>query len=55
MGATLFMVSDSTLAIDKFHHPVHGALFSVMLTYWGAQVGIALSTRRATDTSRSGT
>jgi uncharacterized membrane protein YhhN len=36
-GAVLFMVSDSTLAIDKFLLPISYAPFWIMLTYIGAQ------------------
>jgi uncharacterized membrane protein YhhN len=36
-GAVLFMVSDSTLAIDKFMSPVSQSHFWIMLTYITAQ------------------
>ena len=36
-GATLFVVSDSLLAINKFMHPFNLASFLIMLTYCAAQ------------------
>jgi uncharacterized membrane protein YhhN len=38
IGAVLFMISDSTIAINKFLSPVRGAEFIVMSTYIAAQV-----------------
>lgn len=38
MGAFLFVVSDSLLAINKFYHPFPGAPVLVMLTYALAQL-----------------
>lgn len=37
MGAGLFMISDSMLAINKFLSPIAGAGFMIMLTYIAAQ------------------
>ena len=37
LGAMLFMISDSTLAINKFLTPVSNAHFWIMLTYVSAQ------------------
>jgi len=42
-GAILFMVSDILLTVDKFHESFSRAPFWVMLTYYGAQLGLALS------------
>ena len=36
-GATLFMASDSLLAINKFLHPIQYGVFWIMLTYISAQ------------------
>ena len=38
IGASLFMLSDSILAIDRFVQPVDFALFWVLITYFAAQV-----------------
>jgi uncharacterized membrane protein YhhN len=40
LGALLFVLSDSTLAINKFYHAFEGAGFIIMLTYGLAQFGI---------------
>jgi len=37
IGALLFMVSDSLLAINKFSQPIPSASFFIMLTYITAQ------------------
>lgn len=42
IGALLFMVSDSILAIDRFSEPVNGAPYLVMITYMGAQFFITM-------------
>jgi uncharacterized membrane protein YhhN len=49
LGAVCFLVSDGILAVNKFHHHLHGELFFVMITYWAAQIGITVSTRRTPD------
>lgn len=36
-GAVIFVVSDSILAIDKFHTPIQKSAFIIMLTYLVAQ------------------
>lgn len=43
VGASLFMVSDSLLAINKFGHSFSLASEAVMVTYWAAQFWIARS------------
>lgn len=43
LGAMVFAVSDAVLAIDRFHTPIAGARFIVILTYWAAQALIAAS------------
>lgn len=50
LGAVLFMISDSILAIHRFVRPVPGRKIWVMATYYGAQVLIA-SSCVATDSS----
>lgn len=42
-GAGLFVVSDSVLAIDRFRRPFHAARALTLVTYWAAQLLIALS------------
>jgi uncharacterized membrane protein YhhN len=37
LGACLFLVSDSVLAINKFHHTISGAGFIIMVSYMAAQ------------------
>ncbi|MFY0253228.1 lysoplasmalogenase [Chitinophaga sp. 30R24] len=39
-GATLFLASDTLIAIDKFYHPLPGGNIIVMLTYGLAQLGL---------------
>lgn len=43
LGAISFIVSDSVLAINRFKHPIDSAGSIVMVTYYLAQLGIALS------------
>ena len=40
VGAVLFIMSDSILAINKFYHPFEMAVLAIMLTYGMAQVFI---------------
>ncbi|MET0552017.1 MAG: lysoplasmalogenase [Vicinamibacteria bacterium] len=42
-GALAFALSDSLLALHRFHAPLPGASVAIMLTYWAGQLGIALS------------
>lgn len=51
-GACLFVISDSILALDRFHAPVPAASWLVMGTYWAGQLGIALSTTWQTPSRR---
>ena len=44
IGAALFVVSDATLAIDRFRRPFRAAQLVVMSTYVAAQALIAVST-----------
>ena len=45
VGAVVFAISDSLLAINRFIDPFVGAAYLVMVTYWGGQLCLALSTR----------
>lgn len=45
-GAGLFVVSDATLAIDRFRRPFRAARAVTLATYWAAQLLIALSVPR---------
>jgi uncharacterized membrane protein YhhN len=47
LGALCFGASDTLLAFDRFHAPVPGAAWLVMLTYWAGQAGIAASAVRS--------
>lgn len=42
-GALAFGLSDSLLALHRFHAPLPGASVAIMLTYWAGQLGITLS------------
>ncbi|XP_064635330.1 lysoplasmalogenase TMEM86A-like [Lineus longissimus] len=43
VGAILFIISDSVIAIDKFHTKIPFAQNIIMTTYYAAQLGITLS------------
>lgn len=45
VGAISFGLSDSMLALNKFHTPIDGARPIVILTYWLGQLLIAVSVR----------
>jgi uncharacterized membrane protein YhhN len=47
IGAILFLVSDSILAVNKFKMPVPGREFLIWPTYYLGQLGIALGFLRA--------
>lgn len=44
-GAVVFALSDSILAVNRFIEPFDGASHLIMVTYWGGQLCLALSTR----------
>jgi uncharacterized membrane protein YhhN len=44
-GAILFALSDSLIALDRFHAPIPAAHVPIMLLYWAGQSGIAASAR----------
>jgi uncharacterized membrane protein YhhN len=45
LGAGLFYVSDSSLALDRFHRPIRHASVLTLGVYWLGQLGIALAAR----------
>ena len=47
LGGAFFVVSDATLALDRFVAPVPAAVVVVLATYWIAQLLIGLSVRQA--------
>jgi len=52
-GALLFLISDSLLAINKFHKPFAGAGFIVMCTYIAAQLLIVLGVTKYLNSLKS--
>ena len=40
-GAILFAASDTLIAFDRFHAPIVGVRYPIMLLYWAGQLGIA--------------
>lgn len=48
-GAVVFGASDSVIALDRFHAPIPGARFLVMITYWLALALLAASAVRARE------
>jgi uncharacterized membrane protein YhhN len=47
VGAVIFAASDTLIALDRFHSPIRGVRYPIILLYWLGQWGIALSTRAA--------
>ena len=45
VGAILFGLSDTLIAIDRFRAPLPGAPYAIILLYWAGQAGIAASAR----------
>jgi alkenylglycerophosphocholine hydrolase len=43
VGALLFGLSDTLIALDRFHAPVPGVRYAIILLYWAGQAGIAAS------------
>lgn len=43
IGAVLFIISDSLIAVDKFFVPLTYRTSLIMITYYLAQLGITLS------------
>ena len=48
MGALVFGVSDTMIALDRFHAPFAGARYLIILTYWAALALLAGSAVTAT-------
>jgi alkenylglycerophosphocholine hydrolase len=46
-GALVFGLSDTLLALNRFHAPIAAAPYAIMLTYWAGQLGIAASAVRS--------
>jgi uncharacterized membrane protein YhhN len=46
-GAILFGFSDMLIGIHRFAHPLPGAAFAIILTYWAGQTLFAASAIRA--------
>ena len=44
-GAILFALSDTLIALDRFHAPLAGVRVPIILLYWAGQLGIARSAR----------
>ena len=47
IGAVVFAASDTLIAIDKFHAPIHGARVAILALYWLGQWLIARGAMRA--------
>ena len=45
LGGIFFLLSDSTLALNRFRAPIRQSTIIVMSTYWAAQLLIAWSVR----------
>ena len=45
VGAMLFGLSDTLIALDRFRAPMSGVRYAIILLYWAGQAGIALSVR----------
>ena len=52
VGAALFGLSDTLIAIDRFRAPIPGARYAIILLYWAGQTGIAASAARPTRDPR---
>lgn len=52
-GAWIFVLSDTLIAVNKFLFPLPNAKIFIMITYYTAQLLIALSARGAVPKSRS--
>lgn len=43
LGAIVFGVSDTLIALDRFHAPIPGVRYPIILLYWLGQLGITAS------------
>jgi uncharacterized membrane protein YhhN len=55
VGAILFGLSDTLIAIERFRTPLPGAPFAIIVLYWAGQAGIAASAPCARRPIRPGT
>ena len=46
LGAIVFVISDTTIAVDKFMFAIPNAKIFIMVTYYLAQLGIAMVLRQ---------
>lgn len=53
IGSTIFVVSDTLLALNKFYHPIINAKTLVMITYYFAQTFIGASTHFKKSSQKS--
>jgi hypothetical protein len=44
-GALLFYISDSSLALDRFHKKIPHVAYLALGVYWLGQIGIAIAAR----------
>jgi alkenylglycerophosphocholine hydrolase len=51
LGAIVFVISDTTIAVDKFMFTIPNAKIFIMVTYYLAQLGIAMSVHEAVPSS----
>ena len=51
LGAIVFVISDTTIAVDKFMFAIPNAKIFIMVTYYLAQLGIAMSVHDAEPVS----
>lgn len=49
LGAMLFGLSDTLIALDRFRAPIPGARYAIILLYWAGQAGITWSVQRASS------
>jgi len=52
LGATLFVLSDSLIGINRFVVAFDEARYAIMITYWLGQLGIAASAMQAGNSSK---
>ena len=53
VGAILFGLSDTLIAIDRFRTPLPGAPYAIIVLYWAGQTGIAASALAAASSHPS--
>jgi uncharacterized membrane protein YhhN len=45
VGAVLFGLSDTLIALDRFHEPIPGVRYPIILLYWAGQLGVTIWAR----------